>query len=62
MEAVLLSVQNMLSDPNENSPANIDAAVRASVIYNDNSWIETVEIRQESVPKTRSSDSRSIDS
>ena len=62
MEAVLLSVQNMLSDPNENSPANIDAAVRAAVMYNDNSWIETVEIRQESVPKTCSSDSCSIDS
>lgn len=27
VEAILLSVQNMLSDPNENSPANIDAAV-----------------------------------
>ena len=26
VEAILLSVQNMLSDPNENSPANIDAA------------------------------------
>ena len=27
VEAILLSVQNMLSDPNEYSPANIDAAV-----------------------------------
>ncbi|KAM7456827.1 hypothetical protein BLSTO_02420 [Blastocystis sp. subtype 1] len=26
VEAILLSIQNMLSDPNENSPANIDAA------------------------------------
>ncbi|CBK20474.2 uncharacterized protein [Blastocystis hominis] len=27
VEAILLSVQNMLTDPNENSPANLDAAV-----------------------------------
>ena len=27
VEAILISVQNMLSEPNENSPANIDAAV-----------------------------------
>ena len=27
VEAILLSVQNMLSDPNENSPANLEAAV-----------------------------------
>ncbi|KAK8794307.1 hypothetical protein WA171_003431 [Blastocystis sp. BT1] len=26
VEAILISVQNMLSEPNENSPANIDAA------------------------------------
>ena len=26
VEAILLSVQNMLSDPNENSPANLEAA------------------------------------
>lgn len=27
VEAILLSVQNMLTDPNENSPANLEAAV-----------------------------------
>lgn len=32
MEAILISVQNMLSEPNENSPANIDAAKQ----YRDN--------------------------
>ena len=31
VDATLLSVQNMLSDPNENSPANIDAAVGISL-------------------------------
>lgn len=29
VEAILISVQNMLAEPNENSPANIDAAVDA---------------------------------
>ena len=32
VEAILISVQNMLSEPNENSPANIDAAKQ----YRDN--------------------------
>ena len=27
VEAILISVQNMLSEPNDSSPANIDAAV-----------------------------------
>ena len=31
VEAVLLSVLSLLSDPNDSSPANIDAGVRAEV-------------------------------
>ncbi|KAK8800333.1 hypothetical protein WA171_004966 [Blastocystis sp. BT1] len=34
VEAILLSVQSMLTDPNENSPANIDAAVTVLVLFN----------------------------
>ena len=41
VEAILLSVQNMLTDPNENSPANIEAAVTVVANYYD---IETMEI------------------
>ena len=41
VEAILLSVQNMLTDPNENSPANIEAAVTFVANYYD---IETMEI------------------
>ena len=44
VEAILLSVQNMLSDPNENSPANIDAAVDYALLLAF-SFIEAVEIR-----------------
>ena len=33
VEAILLSVQNMLTDPNENSPANLEAAVLLVVFY-----------------------------
>lgn len=41
VEAILLSVQNMLADPNESSPANIDAAV---VYSRNNHSLETMEI------------------
>lgn len=33
VEAILISVQNMLSEPNDSSPANIDAAVSFIICF-----------------------------
>jgi hypothetical protein len=33
VETIVISVVSMLSDPTDESPANIDAAVRSAIIY-----------------------------
>ena len=46
VEAILMSVISMLSDPNDESPANLDAAVRCSddeKIRNDENEIGSME-------------------